>query len=75
MAQPFCNSEVKVGTVVVALRNMYFCDNTMHKAGERIVVSEETLAYYRMFTNDHTYSICEEKSNARVGIETKEVNA
>ena len=57
MAQLFCNSNVHVGTVVIALCNHYFCDNTMHRKDEEIVVSKDTLAYYRMFTDNFNYSL------------------
>jgi hypothetical protein len=55
MTQPFCNSRIKPGSTVLAMRDMHFGDGTIHKDGDVILVSEDTLAYFRLNCNGFNY--------------------
>jgi hypothetical protein len=61
MRTPAPDDIVKVGTKVEALRNVWFCDGSRHLKGDVFDVTEETLAYFRLFTdNKHNYRLLQE---------------
>jgi hypothetical protein len=64
MTMPASDDTVKVGSKVQALRNVGFCDGSWHSKGEVFDVTEEDLAYFRLFTdNKHNYKLLQETTN------------
>ena len=51
-------ADVTIGSKVRACRKVWFCDNTFHEKGEVIVVDKDNLAYFRLFTDQVTYEVC-----------------
>jgi hypothetical protein len=52
MKIPAPDDTVKVGSKVEALRNVWFTDGSQHIPGEVLDVTEENLAYFRLFTDN-----------------------
>jgi hypothetical protein len=54
---------VKVGSKVQALRNVWFTDGSRNIKGEVINVTEENLAFFRLFTdNKKNYKLLQENT-------------
>jgi hypothetical protein len=59
----FPNDTVNVGSKVEAMRNFWFTDGSRHIQGEVFDVTEESLAYFRLFTdNKHNYKLLPENT-------------
>jgi hypothetical protein len=53
---------VNVGSKVEAMRNFWFSDGSRHIKGEVFYVTEDDLAYFRLFTyNKNNYKLLSEK--------------
>lgn len=46
----YLEDEISVGDTVICTKNVSFIDGTSHKIDDEIVVSEDTLSYFRIFT-------------------------
>lgn len=42
------NRDIQIGDKMLATRDIYFCDDTLHKKGDIIVVTKDTLAYFQL---------------------------
>jgi hypothetical protein len=63
MTMPAPDDTVKVGNKVQSLRNFWFCDGSQHLNGDVLDVTEESLAYFRLFTdNKHNYKLLPENT-------------
>jgi hypothetical protein len=64
MKMPAPDDTVKIGSKVQALRNVRFCDDSYTRKGEVIKVTEGTLAYFRLFTdNKYNYKLLQDNTN------------
>lgn len=43
----------KAGDVVIAKRTIHFCDGTMHRKGQRIVIAENEVDYFDVCHADY----------------------